>query len=86
MNYRFPSAMGEAEAAGQVFNYDYLYDVQEKAKAILRNFRAKGIRSEDAKRYEEMLDGGIVEIVLSAVQECPSGDYILHDAQGNIIR
>jgi hypothetical protein len=76
--------MGEAEAAGHVFNYDYLQDVQEKAKEILRDFRVRGQRPEDAKRYEEMLDGGIVEIILSAVQKCPSGDYILHDADGNI--
>jgi hypothetical protein len=86
MEYRFPSAMGEAESAGCVFNPEYLEDVKKKAKEFLRDFAAKGIRPEAAKRCKALLDEGIVAIVLLAVQECPSGDFIIHDRNGDILK
>lgn len=75
MEYRFPSAMGEEEAAGGQLNYSWLLDVQAKC---LERF--------PVEHRQEVPNVGLLEAILLAVQECPSGEFILHDKNGNILK
>ena len=75
VEYRFPSAMGEAEAAGHQINDDWLMDVQDEIRRIIPE-----------ARKAEVPCLGLLEIILLAVQNCLSGEFILHDSSGKIIR
>jgi hypothetical protein len=75
MEYRFPSAMGEAHAAGWNLNPDWLGDVLAQVRVLM-----------PAAHMNEFPSISLVEVILLAVQKCPSGDFILHDANGNILR
>jgi hypothetical protein len=84
MDYRFPSAMGEADAAGWHLHPEYLCDVQDRARELVRQKLHQW--SVPLEKIEESLNISIVELVLLAAQDCPSGEFILHDRNGNILR
>jgi hypothetical protein len=75
MEYRFPSAMGEAQSAGHQINDDWLLDVQARIFEII-----------PVEHKHEVPCLGLLEVILLAVQDCPSGDFILHNRNGKILR